>query len=129
MCASLFTAYSLQVRIWDRRGQHESLRVGMIRGCRDVRGFALLDDVPLEHDRDTMTDMTDHVEVMGDEQVRHARLLLDLQQQIEDASLMGYPKPYEPITFQIPACRWLAIANCADKMICASNAAQGQPGG
>jgi len=54
--------------------------------------------------RDTMTDMTDHVEVMRDEQVRHARLLLDLQQQIEDASLMGYPKPYEPITFQIPAC-------------------------
>ncbi len=50
-----------------------------------VRG-ALLDDLALVHDRDPVGDVADDADVVGDEDVGEAELLLEVVEQVDDLS-------------------------------------------
>ncbi len=43
---------------------------------KDLPAVGHLDDLAEIHDRHAMTDMLDHGEIMGDEQIRHAQIAL-----------------------------------------------------
>ena len=61
----------------------------MARIGEHARSFPSLDDFPLTHDDHVVGDAPDDVEVMGDEQHRHAELGLQVFQEFEDLRLHG----------------------------------------
>ena len=70
-------------------GGEERARVGMARIGEHARGLSSLDDFSLTHDDHVVGDAPDDVEVMGDEQHRHAELGLQVFQQLQDLRLHG----------------------------------------
>ena len=59
-----------------RRGEH-------------ARDLALLDDLALLHHADLLRDLAHDAEIVGDEQKRHAKPLLDVLQQLDNLRLHG----------------------------------------
>jgi len=55
--------------------------------CEKQVAACQLDDATQIHDRDTITDMADHPEVVGNENISQVELILQLNEQIEDLSL------------------------------------------
>ena len=70
------------------RGEERS-RIGMAGIGEHARGLPSLDDLSLAHDDHVVGDPPDDVEIMGDEQHRHAELGLQVFQELEDLRLHG----------------------------------------
>ena len=76
------------IHAWHRRQQ--GLGVGMVRAVEHVVGVADLHDPTEVHHGDAVGEVSDHTEVVADEQVARALLGLQLRQQVEDCGLHGY---------------------------------------
>ena len=72
------------VRVRDRHDGHERLRVRVPRILDQLPGRPFLDDLPQVHDPDSVREDPREGEVVGDEQVREAFLLAQLQEELED---------------------------------------------
>ncbi len=84
-----------------RRGMIGGRRIALRLGCEQrpgigvagigeyARRLASLDDLSLAHDDHIVGDAADDVEIVGDEQHRHAELRLQVLQQFEDLRLHG----------------------------------------
>ena len=72
-----------------RGGEEQPLGVRVRRRRGHRRRVAVLDDLAPVHHRDAVADVPDHGEVVADEQVGHAGLLLDLDEQVQHARLGG----------------------------------------
>ena len=59
----------------------------MLRLLEQFVAPALLDDLAGVHDRDSSAHLGDHAEIVGDQQHRHADLLLQLAHQLENLRL------------------------------------------
>jgi len=75
------------VRRWDR-GQ-ERLRIGMKRIPVELIALCELHDLPEVHDCYPVADVLHHPEIMGDEQIGEAQLLLEILEEIDHLSLDG----------------------------------------
>ena len=82
---ALALALALRVRHRDRR--EERLGVGVLRALVHLVGRALFDDAAEVHHRDAVADVTDEREVVGDEEVGDAELLLQVAEQVDDVGL------------------------------------------
>ena len=67
--------------------ESSATRVRVQRPREELRRRRELDDLPEVHDRDPVGDVADHGEVVGDEQVRQAELLLELDEQVQHLRL------------------------------------------
>ena len=72
-----------------RLGREQRPRIGMGGRGEDARDGSGLDDAALLHHRDVVGDLAHDVEVVGDEQHRHAVARLQALQQLEDLRLHG----------------------------------------
>jgi hypothetical protein len=70
-----------------RDGFQQALGVGVMRLVKDVVFGPLLGGPAGVHDHDVVGDVGDHAEVVGDHEQRSMRLLLQLEQQVEDLGL------------------------------------------
>ena len=70
-----------------RHGGHQRPRVRMRRGLEQHLGRALLDDAAGVQHRDLVAQVVDHREVVADQQVGHAELLLQVLQQVQHLRL------------------------------------------
>ena len=78
-----------EVRVRDRgRGQQRG-GVGVAGMGVKLRCVGEFDDPPQVHDRDPVTDVLDHRQVVGDEHVGEAELALEVGEQVEDLRLDG----------------------------------------
>jgi hypothetical protein len=71
-----------------RRGQ-QRLGVRMLGSAEDLGARSRLDDPTQVHDRDPISDLADHREIVGDEQVGDADPVLQIAQQVEHLCLHG----------------------------------------
>ena len=78
---------SFRVRVHFRHGGNERLRIGMPRRTDDVLRVSLFHDFSEVHDHYAAADVLDHSQIVRDEQIRHAALLLQIPQQINDLRL------------------------------------------
>lgn len=62
----------------------------MLRIAEELGGRGLLDNLAQIHDGDMVAYMPDHRQVVGDEDIGEAKLLLQVLQEIEDLSLNGH---------------------------------------
>ena len=74
---------------WVRRGiePEQRLRVGVTHRAEDLLGRAGLDDPARVHDADPVSASRDHAHVVGDEQRRHPKAILEIVEQREDLRL------------------------------------------
>ena len=79
----------LSSRVWYRDGGQECRRVRMRRPLVDLVGVALFDDLAEVHHSDPVADVSDDREIVGDEQVGNAQLVLQLGQQVDHLRLSG----------------------------------------
>ncbi len=63
--------------------------VGVLRALEHLLGPAFLDDLARVHDVDAVGHVAHHAQIVGDEQHRHAALLLQLLEQLQDLRLDG----------------------------------------
>ena len=63
--------------------------VGMQRVLEELLGRRMFHDLAPVHHRDTVTEVADDVQVMGDEQVAQPQLVLQILQEIDDLGLDG----------------------------------------
>ena len=80
-------AIGLGDRIGDRHGREQGLAVGVQGTAVDVGARGQLDHLAQVHDRDAIGDMTDHAEVVADEEVGQAELVLQVLQQVDHLRL------------------------------------------
>ena len=66
-----------------------ALRVGMLGIGEQLVGRRVLDDAPEIHDGHLDRDVPHHRQIMGDEQIGQAQLLLQVLQQVDDLALDG----------------------------------------
>ena len=59
---------------------------------KEVVRVGLLDDLAEVHDGDTVTDVPDDGQIVGDEQIRKPKLTLEVGKQVEDLCLHGHVK-------------------------------------
>ena len=76
-----------EVGIRDRHRREQRLRVGMHRRRADVLRRPDLDHLAEVHDGDPVGDLADHREVVGDEHVGRAELVLEVLEQVDDLRL------------------------------------------
>ena len=69
------------------RGGQQRLRVGMLRIGEQLVGRRIFDDAAEIHDRDLARDVPHDGQIVGDEQIGEAELLLQLLQQVDDLPL------------------------------------------
>ena len=69
------------------RRSHESRRVFGLGVAEDLLDRALLDDLAVLHDHDAVAERAHDLEVVRDEEVGEARLVLQLAQQLDDLGL------------------------------------------
>jgi hypothetical protein len=69
---------------------HQAQRVGHLRVLEDAGDVGLLDGAAGVHDDDAVGHLGDDPEVVGDEQDRHADLVLQLAHEVEDLRLDGH---------------------------------------
>src|SRR3990172_13000678 len=80
----------LYLRVWNGDRGEQCLGIGMkrviVQLCtpRDFHQFAEI------HDRDTVTDVAHHGEVMGNKQIREVETSLELLQKVDDLDLNGH---------------------------------------
>ena len=82
----------LHFRVWNRYGGKQSPRVGMQGFPVQVTSGGDLHDITQVHDRDTVADVPDHGQVMGNEKIGQVELLLKILQQVDDLRLDGNVK-------------------------------------
>ena len=70
-------------------GGEKRPRIGVTRIGEHARGFACFDNLALAHDKHVVGDAPDDVEVVGDEQHRHAEPGLQVFQERKDLRLHG----------------------------------------
>jgi hypothetical protein len=70
-------------------GRDELAGVVVTRIVEDVCDVALFDDVTGPHDGDTVTDLTDDRQIVGDEQIPDAVVALQIGEQCQDLRLHG----------------------------------------
>ncbi len=66
-----------------RRAVKQLARVGVLRVGKQMRGVGLLNDVAVLHHRHAVGKAAHQVQVMGDEQHRHAGLALQIAEQLQ----------------------------------------------
>ena len=76
-------------RLVPRLGRQQRLGIGMARALEHVGHPAGLDDLAPLHDDHVVGDAPDDIEIVGDEQHRHADLGLQVFQELEDLRLYG----------------------------------------
>ena len=74
-------------RIRNRHRREQFLRVVVLRVLADLVGGPLLDDLALVHHRDPVGDVADDADVVGDEEVGEAELVLEVVEQVDDLRL------------------------------------------
>lgn len=57
---------------------------------KDIHLVRILHQLPEIHDPDLVTDVFDHADVVGDEQIGQLVFVLDVHEQIEDLGLNGH---------------------------------------
>ena len=62
----------------------QGLGVGVLRGAEDLLHRPLFDEVAVEHDEDAVGEVGDDAEVVGDEKDGHAKLFLEVAEEVED---------------------------------------------
>ena len=72
-----------------RGSGQQGLRVGVARAGKEGGGGANLDNAAEIHDSDAVGDVTDEAEVVGDEQQRQAKAILQFEEQVDDLGLHG----------------------------------------
>ena len=75
------------VGVDDRNRREEGLGVGMFRGGNNFPGGSKFDDFAEVHDHDAVTDVLDHSQIMGNEKISQAPLLLQILEEIDDLRL------------------------------------------
>ena len=70
-----------------RHGREQGLGVGVGRVAVQIRLHPLLDDLPQIHHGHAVRDVTDHGEIVGDEDVGQVELVLDVLEQIDHLGL------------------------------------------
>ena len=70
-------------------GVQQSLGVGMEGMCEDLVGIAQLNHVAQVHNADTVGDVLNDRQVVGDEQVGQVLLFLQILEQVDNLSLNG----------------------------------------
>ena len=78
---------SLDCRVRNRHGGKKRLGVGVLRVGVYLLSGGDLHDLAQVHDGDALADVPDDREIVGDEQVRHAHLGLQVLKQVDDLSL------------------------------------------
>ena len=81
---------TLFVRIRNRHGADERARIGMTRTIVEVFSRGDLHCRAQIHDENTMADMTDDGEIVGDENQREPEVLLQIHEQVDDLRLNGH---------------------------------------
>ena len=76
-------AVELDVRIGDRDSREQCRGVGVQRLAEDLLGLGVLDHGAEVHDADRVGNMLDDGEVMGNEQIGDAEVLLELTEQVD----------------------------------------------
>ena len=76
-----------QIRIRDRDGREQGLRVGHDRSLVEIFGRRDLDELPQVHDSDPVAHVADDPEVVRDEDVGEGELLLEIVQQVQHLGL------------------------------------------
>ena len=79
-----------QVGVGDGHGRQQGLGVGVHRPLVQLLGRRDLDDLPQVHDRDPVRDVPDHAQVVGDEDVGQAQLVLQVVEQVDDLGPDGH---------------------------------------
>src|SRR5262245_27370243 len=79
----------LPPRIRLRHGGEKRAGVLVARVVDDIVAAADLDDLAAEHDGNAVADVVDDREVVADEEVREAQLLLEVLEQVQDLRLDG----------------------------------------
>src|SRR6516162_10230092 len=85
----------LHVEVGNRAQQRPKIR--MLRTTKDVIEGTALHDLAVVHHYNFFGDVGNDTKVMGDQQHRHAELMLELYDQLKDLCLDGH----------IERCRWL----------------------
>src|SRR5687768_1663092 len=82
---------SIPLQIWVRngRGGDQRLRVGVSGVFEDLVATATLDDPTEVHDRHLIGKVLHNRQIVGDEKVRNAELLLQVGEKIDDVGLNG----------------------------------------
>ena len=78
-----------QRRLVQRDRRQQRLRVGVRRRAVDLLLGALLDHAAQVHDRDPVGQVTHDRQVVGDEEIGHAELVLQVLEQVDDLGLHG----------------------------------------
>jgi hypothetical protein len=79
-----------QSRVCHRDRRKKGLGIGMPGILVEELGWSHLHDPSQVHDRDVVTDMSDDIEVMGDEEISQPEFFLQILQQVDDLGLGGY---------------------------------------
>ncbi len=82
-------ALALGIRVHFRYGGYERLGVGMLRLADEGLGFGQFHDFAEVHDHHAAADVLDHGEIVRNEQIGDAALLLEVAQQVDDLRLHG----------------------------------------
>jgi hypothetical protein len=80
------------IAIHHRHGGHQCLRVGMGRLGKDLIRRPLFDDLAQVHDGHPVADVVHDAQVVGDEQIRQVKLVLEFIQQINHLGLDRHGK-------------------------------------
>ena len=73
-----------------RRGRKKTEGVRVPGVCVYFRRRGIFHDFAQIHDADAVTDVTDHIQIMGYKQIGQPVFQLDVQQQVQDLGLYGY---------------------------------------
>src|SRR5690349_1354105 len=75
--------------IGDRNGGEQRTRIRVLWLLVELQLWRQLDDLAEVHDEDAIRDVTDDIEVVGDEDVGQPEVLLQVLEQVEDLGLHG----------------------------------------
>ena len=82
-------ALALDSRVRDGNGREQRLGVGVQRMAKNVVGLAVLHQIAQVHNADSVGDMLDDGQIVGDEKIRQVALFLQGFQQVDDLRLNG----------------------------------------
>ena len=82
-------ALALDSRVRDGNGREQRLGVGVQRVGKNVVGLAVLHQIAQVHNADSVGDMLDDGQIVGDEKIRQVALFLQGFQQVDDLRLNG----------------------------------------
>jgi hypothetical protein len=74
-------------RVERGHGREQRLRVGVLRRAEERLGLALLHDLSEVHDRHSIGEIAHHAEIVRDEEIGEAELLLEVAQQVQHLRL------------------------------------------